>query len=366
MKITGARVRPLTLPLRQPYAWSQGVRTAFQVNLIEIMLEDGTVGIGECTVAPDQQASAAILRSLLDDLDGESVFDAVPLLARLFQTRWQALGANVPRAANQMLAGIDFALWDAMGKVSGRPVHDLLGGALRDRVGYFFFLQGDDAEALARHAAEGAAQGERVFYLKLGRDEATDLAIVEAVRREIGGARLRLDANEAWSVQQAIRMARKLERYDIDFIEQPVNSFSLEALAHVRQAIGIPVVADQAAFTLHDVYEIARRRAADMICIGPREAGGIHAMLKVAAVCEAAGLPLCIHSSFTTGITTAAEHQIARMIPGLDDGNQIMWQLARDSIVVEDLAPTEGWLALPRTPGLGVSLNETRVASLAS
>ena len=365
MKIADIRLRPIMLPLRQTYHWSQGVRDSFAVNLIEVVLNDGTVGVGETTVAPDQAGTLQMLRSLAQDFIGESVYDAAPLRDRLLQNRYQAFGANLPRAANQLLSGLDFAMWDAMGKLVGRPVHDLLGGAYRRKVGYFFFLQGNDVETLARHAAQGYAAGERVFYLKLGRAPEIDLAITAAVRSEIGNARLRLDANEAWDPQQAIVMARKLERFDIDFIEQPVNGFSIEALAHVRQSIGIPVVADQAAFTLYDVYEICRRRAADMICIGPRETGGIHAMLKVATVAEAAGLKICIHSSFTTGITTAAEHQIARMIPNLDDGNQIMWQLAQDNIVATpSLEPQQGWLELPDAPGLGITLNEATISTL--
>jgi muconate cycloisomerase len=367
MKITDIRIRPLTLPLAQPYHWTQGVRRAFQVNLIELELDDGTVGIGEATVAPDQAASVLILKRLAQVLVGESVHDAAPLRERVLKECYMAFGANTQRAANQMLSGLDFALWDAMGKAARRPVHDLLGGAHRRRVGYFFFLQGDTPEELARHAAQGAAAGERVFYLKVGRAEKADLEIVAAVRAEIGDARLRLDANEGWDVTRAIRMCRKFAPYDIDFIEQPTTSWSIEALAHVRASVDIPIVADQAAFTLSDVYEICRRRAADMICIGPREVGGIQAMLKAAAVAEAAGIGICIHSSFTTGITTCAEHAIARMIPNLDDGNQIMWQLARDNIVASPgLAPQQGWLDLPDAPGLGFTLDDDLVARLGS
>ena len=217
------------------------------------------------------------------------------------------------------------AILDLQGKLYNRPVHQLLGGAHRDKVGYFYFLQGNTNEEIVRHAAEGVAANERIFYLKFGRGEEADLEIVSAVRAEIGNARFRLDANEAWDPQMAIRMCRKLEKFDIDFVEQPTLCWSIEALAHVRKSVGIPIVADQAAYTLYDVYEICRQRAADMICIGPVEVGGIQPMLKAAAIAVAAGLKICIHSSFTTGITSCAEHQIGRLIPNLDDGNQIMW-----------------------------------------
>jgi muconate cycloisomerase len=360
VKIINVRVRPLVLPLKQPYHWSYGIRETFAVNLIEIEADDGTVGIGECTVAPDQTGTAAILSRLANHLVGHDPHDVAPLIDRIFRQEYLGHGANIMRAANQMFSGIDMAMWDLQGKLAGLPVHRLLGGAHRKAVGYFYFLQGDTAEELAQDAAKGVAQGERVFYLKVGRGEKLDLEITAAVRREIGDARLRLDANEGWGVHEAINMCRKLEKFDIEFIEQPTVSWSIPAMAHVREKVGIPIVADQAAFTLYDVYEICRQRAADMICIGPREIGGIQPMMKVAAVAEAAGLKICIHSSFTTGITTCAEHHIALAIPNLDDGNQIMWQLVQKDIVASpNLAPKEGWLEAFQGAGLGFQLDQT-------
>ena len=363
VKISKVRVRPLVLPLKQPYHWSYGIRESFAVNLIEIEADDGTVGVGECTVAPDQTGTLAILRRLAGHLIGHSPYDVTPLIKRIFHQEYLGHGANVMRAANQMFSGIDMAMWDLQGKLAGLPVHRLLGGAHRKAVGYFYFLQGETAEELARDAAAGYANGERVFYLKVGRGEKIDLEITAAVRAEIGNARLRLDANEGWGVHEAINMCRKLEKYDIEFIEQPTVSFSIPAMAQVRQAVGIPIVADQSAFTLYDVYEICRQQAADMICIGPREIGGIQPMMKVAAVAESAGLKICIHSSFTTGITTCAEHHIALAIPNLDDGNQIMWQLVNKDIVSSpNLAPVNGWIDAFQGPGLGFSLDESLIA----
>lgn len=361
--ITAVRIRPLMLPLKQPYHWAYGVRDHFAVNLVEIEADTGDVGYGECTVAPDQAGTASILRKLTSHLIGRDPHDVVPLINDIFRREYLGAGANVMRAANQMFAGIDMAMWDLLGKLRDQPVHKLLGGAHRKEVGYFYFLQGDTPEELARDAAAGHASGERVFYLKAGRGEKLDLEITAAVRAEIGSAKLRLDANEGWSVVDAINMCRKLEKYDIDFIEQPTVSWSIQAMAQVRQLVGIPIIADQAAFTLYDVYEICRQQAADMICIGPREIGGVQPMLKAAAVAESAGLKICIHSSFTSGITTCAEHHAALSIPNLDDGNQIMWQLLKTDIVKSpDLAPKQGWLDAFQGSGLGFELDESAVS----
>ena len=362
MKIADIRITPLMMPLEKPYIWAQGVAHAFTVNLIEIEAEDGTVGIGETTTAPDAAAQALALARITRSFVGQSVFDAARQQAEAFHVHFIAFGGTMPRYANQLLSGIDMACLDLQGKILGRPVWDLLGGARRDRVGYFYFLQGETAEELAADAASAVAAGNPIIYLKVGFGPDKDVAVTKAVREAIGSARLRLDANEAWDPATALRMLAKLAPYDIEYVEQPTPSGSIEAMGQVTARSPIAIGADQSVFTLHDVYEVCRRRAADMITIGPREIGGLRPMIKAAAVAEAAGMKICIHSSMTTGISNCAEHHVARAIPNLDDGNQIIWELMRDNIVASpDLAPVRGELSLPWRPGLGIELDRDAV-----
>ena len=364
--IRSVRVTPLLMPLRQPYVWAQGVSEHFVVNLVEIEDGEGLVGIGECTTAPDARALASILRRIGSHLVGRSPFDANVICQRIFQTEFRAWGATNPRFANQLLAGIEMAMWDLMGKQTGRPVYDLFGGAFRESVGYFYFLQGSTIEELVADAERAVSLEAPVIYLKIGLGERHDLEATAAVRSVIGDAGLRLDANEAWDVATAIRMIGKLAEFDPDFIEQPTRSSSIPALAQVRASVEVPIAADQAIFTLGDVYEVCRTQAADMIVLGPREIGGLQPMVKAAAIAEAAGLDVCIHGSFTTGITTCAEHQIGRFLPNLDHGNQIMWQLLRDNLIAQpSLTPVAGQLALPGAPGLGFELDRDAVREAA-
>lgn len=212
-------------------------------------------------------------------------------------------------------------------------------------------------------ARAAVAAGHPIIYLKVGIDPDRDIAATRAVRDAIGTTRLRLDANEAWDPATALRMIARLAPFDVEYIEQPTPSTSLEALGQVTRASPIAIGADQSVFTLNEVYRAVSGGHAHMIAVGPREIGGLRPMIKAAAIAEAAGLKICIHSSMTTGITTAAEHHIGRAIPNLDDGNQIMWQLLQDNIVASpDLAPVKGQLALPATPGLGITLDPDAVA----
>src|SRR6185369_14741385 len=143
-------------------------------------------------------------------------------------------------------------------------VHRLFGGAVRDRIEHFGFLQGDKAAALAADARAMVAEGHSVIYMKVGRGEALDMANVAAVREAIGNRRLRLDANEAWDMLTARRMIRALARFDPEFIEQPTPADSIAALAQLRASIDVPLAADQCVHTPSDVYEVARTRAADV------------------------------------------------------------------------------------------------------
>lgn len=366
MKITSVRVTSLRLPLKVPYIWSQGVEEAFHVNLIEMTAEDGTVGYGETTTAPDATAQARVLDKIGRRLVGTPVFDIAQSWAEAYRALFLTFGGNMPRYANQLQSGLEMAALDLQGKLLGRPVWDLLGGQRRKDVGYFYFLQGETPGEIAADARHAARIGEPVIYLKVGVGAEHDRQAVRLVREAIGDARLRLDANEAWDVSTAIRRMAEFAPYGIEYIEQPTTSRSLEALRRVTERAPVAIGADQAVFTLDEVYRACATGAADMIAVGPREIGGLRGTMKAAAIAEGAGLNLCIHSSMTTGITTCAEHHVARAIPNLDDGNQIMWQLLKEDIVESPgLAPVRGRLALDGRPGLGFTLNADAVARAA-
>lgn len=366
MIISDIRVTSLSLPLKTPYVWSQGVEEVFYVNLIEVIGEDGSVGIGETTTAPDAAAQAMVLRKLGQHFIGRSVFDAAAAMAEAYRGNFLVFGGNMPRYANQLMCGFDMACLDLQGQVTGRPVWDLLGGAVRDHVGYFYFLQGKTIDELVADARHGVAEGHPIIYLKVGIDPDRDVEAVKALRAAIGDTRLRLDANEAWDPATALRMITRLAPYDVEYIEQPTPSASIEALGQVARQSPIPIGADQSVFTLNEVYRAVSGGHAHMIAVGPREIGGLRPMIKAAGIAEAAGLKLCIHSSMTTGITTLAEHHVGRAIPNLDDGNQIMWQLLQDNILdTPDIAPVKGRLALDPRPGLGLTLNRDVVARAA-
>jgi L-alanine-DL-glutamate epimerase-like enolase superfamily enzyme len=359
MKITAIRTTPLALLFKEPYHWAGRCDLGATVILVEVETDAGIVGIGEVTADRPAAAVLACLEGVAPLFIGASPFDVEALTARARQ-----LGGfnTVPRFANLILIGLEMALWDIIGKSTDLPVYQLLGGAYRREIDYFAFLQGDRADQLAQDAQRAVDAGYSVIYMKVGRGEQLDLANVAAVRQVIGDRRLRLDGNEAWDACTAIYMIRQLERFNPEFIEQPTPCMNLYVLKQVKDAVGVPIAADQSVFTMEDVYQVCRLQAADVIVLSPHETGGLLAFKKAAAVAEAAGIRVCLHGQFVTGISDCAQHQVGLTIPNLTDGNQIMHQLlAEDILAAPDLTPQQGKLGLPERPGLGFSLNHEAV-----
>ena len=368
MKITRITTTPLLVPYKKPYHWAKGIIRGAGVVLVEVHTDDGLVGIGECVATPSAPAIEAYLNVAGDICIGRSPFENTRLMGECYHALFQALGTcSAPRYSGQVLAGLEIALWDVMGKATGRAVHELLGGAVRDEIHYFGFPQGATAQEVADEAREMAAAGCDVIYFKVGRGDALDLEIARLVRAAVGpDKRLRMDPNESWSPVRAARMLRKMSEFDIDMVEQPTNAESIAALAQVRDRSPIAIAADQLVFTPQDAYDVCREKAADMITLGLHETGGIARFRKVAHIAEAAGIDICLHGLYETGITTTAANQVGATLPNLDDGNQYMNHLLEWDIVKSpDLRLQEGRLPILRGPGLGIELDADALARAA-
>ncbi len=355
MKITAVRTRPLALAFKEPYHWAGRCDLGAVNLLVEVETDEGLTGYGESTAARPAEGASSLLQGVTPLFIGEPPCDVERLMHR---ARFLGGFSHNPRFANLTLAGLEMALWDILGKAAGRPVHELLGGAYHHEVDYFGFLQGDTADELVEDARAAVAAGYAVIYMKVGRGEKKDLENTEAVRAAIGNRKLRLDANEAWDPCTAIHMINRLARFEPEFVEQPTPAQSIPALRQVKEAVAVPIAADQSVFTLYDVYEVCRQRAADVIVLSFHEAGGLLAFKKAAAVAEAAGIRICLHGQSVTGMTDCAQHQVALTLPNLADGNQIMHQLlVEDVLAAPEITPRCGKLGVIDRPGLGFDLN---------
>ena len=363
MKTTAIRTRIVSVPYHEPDRWSGGQNAGLTTVLVFLDTDEGVTGIGEANGDRSSAAVVAAIEAMAPLVVGREPFAIEAALAAIFRRgKWH----NVRPFANQAVAGIEIALWDLVGKICGQPIANLFGGRVRDSVDFFYYIQRREREQMLGEARQAVADGYRVLYLKCGLEERDDLDTVAAVRDAIGPAPLlRLDPNEAWTPGQAVRMARLLEPYGIDFLEQPVASRDLDGLARVRAASGIPIAANQAAFTHFDVLEVLRRSAADVIVTGPHQAGGIMQFKKIAAMVETAGLPINRHAVGELGVGAAAGLQVCATIPNLTLGNQTHHQLLAGDVLVEPLTLDGGAMAVPTGPGLGVAIDEDQLERFA-
>ena len=359
MRISSVETKLLRIPYRTPFHWAQGVIEAAEVVLVCVHTDEGITGYGESMGSASPEAVQLFLAAAAKHCIGRSPFDVTSLVHLAYQDLFAARGnCSAPRFGALVLAGLDMALWDVIGKATGRAVHELLGGAVRDQVQYFGFPQGDTADEIARDAKQWADRGSDVIYVKVGRGEALDVDIACKVRAAIGTRRLRLDANEAWDALTARRMIDLLAPFDIEFIEQPTSSDSLAALQQVKASSPVAIAADQLVFTPEDVYEVCRHQAADLIVLGLHETGGIERFRKAASIAHAAGINICLHGLYETGITTCASNQVGAVLANLDDGNQFMNHLLIEDIVLTPVLALDcGRLPVLPGPGLGFELN---------
>ena len=359
MRITAVTTTPLAIPFAQPFHWRSGVQRGANLVLFTVETDEGVTGHGE-SICEDQAAVEAYGRLMVRWFVGRSPGDVEAILGDLWREgRWRFH----PRFSLQVLSGLEVACWDALGKGLGVPASTFLGGRVRDDVDVMGFPQGDTAEELAREAAAQAAAGHRVIYVKIGRPGRGDEEVVGAVRDAIGpGPLLRVDANEAWDVPQAVDAIRSLEAFDLDWVEQPVAADNVSALARVRRSVNVKVAADQAVHTAAELRSVLEQEAADAVVVGSHEAGGLWRWRQLALLAEAHGIPLNRHACVESEISTFAALQVLAAIPNLTVGNQVMHQLLAEPLVTTPLEQDGGTLRIPERPGLGFELDEDAVA----
>lgn len=365
MRIIAVEATPLIVPYKRPYYWAQGVIEGANVLLVEIKTDSGLIGYGESISTPSPQGVLAFINEASKFLIGENPFHISKLMDRVYHALFQARGTcSSPRFGAQVMAGLEMALWDIMGKAYECPVNHFFGGAVRDEISYFGFPQGKSPEEIAANAKIFAEKGHDVIYIKVGTGVKNDIEIIKAVRAAIGpDKRLRVDPNEHWGALDMRQILPEVLGCNIECIEQPTHCESISALRQARNQCSIPIAADQLVFSPQDCFDVCKEEVADLIVLGLHETGGIGRFINCGRIAETARVNINIHGLYETGITTCATNQAASVLPNLDDGNQYMnhflkWDIIKGSIL--DL--TNGKMKIVSGVGLGFDIDMENVA----
>jgi L-alanine-DL-glutamate epimerase-like enolase superfamily enzyme len=362
MRITDIEAIPFQLPPRRDFCWA-GLKVSLGgFVLVRIRTDEGITGIGEATPLPDWGGD-------FGRRSGETQKTVVTLVRDVLKP---ALLGSDPHAKT----AIDIALHDIAGKAAGLPIYRLLGGKFRDAV-TIAHMVGLMSDAEAEAEATGAiADGISALQIKGGVDSVRDVRLIRRLRQCLpSDIVLRLDANQGYGdAKTTIEILRQLDDVGLDYIEQPAIGHIEMAAArsHVRPR----VVADESCWDAAEAIDLVRAGAADCISIYLAKAGGICGARQVAAVAEAAGMACDVNGSIESGIGNAANLHFALatapvsmacVIPVSAPKATHPWRVGgnyyTDDIITEPMAVANGALLSLDAPGLGVDLDEAKLAA---
>lgn len=363
MKITDMRVRCVAIPMNAMLRHNTGVHPGYLMRtILELFTDEGLVGLGEVG-GGDQRAA---LLKLKERIIGMDPFALETIKLKVLRNIYYMSNAR-------LYAAIEMACLDIQGKALGRPLSDLLGGRVREKVPFIAYLfwrydrpgGGDDscAEDLADHCEQLAQTlGVRAMKLKAGvMPPAEEARVLELCRDRLGpDFGLRIDPNGVWSVPTAIRIGQRLEPLGIEYFEDP--SWGLEGNAAVRRAVRMPIATNMYPARFDDLGPGIRMGAVDIILTDIHYWEGPRGVKDLVAVCRTFGLGVAMHSGAEFGIELAAMIQTASTIPEMTFAGDAHYHYLADDIIEGGPMPyVDGAIAVPTGPGLGVALDEDKM-----
>ncbi len=360
-QITDVELFPYALESKQVTRIALG-QVAAEGVLVRLRTGEGLVGWGEASpyapITGETQATCVMVgKRLAPVVRNRDVFDLARLVADM-----DAVTTGNP----SIKAAFEMAVWDLCGKLTRQPVCHLLGQYREsfetDRTVYL-----GEPPAMAEKAKEIVREGYKVVKVKVGQSPELDLARVRAVRAAIGEkVGIRIDANQGWSRDTALKALRSLEEFDIEFCEQPVAASDWEGLRQVSEHSPIPIMADESVHGPSDAIECVRRAAANLINIKVMKSGGILKSLRVAAIAEAANMQCMLGSMVETRLgLTAAAHVVAAQRCVLYADLDTFTEHKIDP-VIGGMQVKDGLVTVPETPGLGADVDPDFLKTLKS
>jgi muconate cycloisomerase len=379
MKIVKVETTHVMLPARRVHAWTGLTEPIGGYVLVGVSGAGGAVGWGEAPVLKDWGGdygryygeTPGTTIHVIERYLAPAVKGADPLNIVELHRLMDAAIMGYPYAK----AGLEMAVYDLAGRALGVPVHVLLGGRARDRIPITHSIGLMAIEEALPEAAQVVREGIKTLKIKVGVEPRRDIEMVRRVREAVGpDVALCVDANQGYaSPREAVRTLRAMEPHRILYAEQPVEGIA--RMAEVAAALETPVMADESAWTARDILEIVERRAADIISLYTTKPGGLYRAMQVAAVAEAAGLRCNVNGSVETGVGNAANVQLAAaaravtlscVIPVSTPAEHQRGQAAgiyyRDDLIAQPFQFEDGCVAVPTGPGMGVPVDEAKVA----
>jgi glucarate dehydratase len=388
VRVTGVTITPVAFK-DPPLLNAVGVHEPFALRaIIQLHTDAGITGLGETY---GDAGHLQRLRVAAEAITGADVFNINVLRSKVAAALAQdtikgghGMSGMVTGSstADRVLSPFDVAALDVQGKLLGRPVSDLLGGAVRDAVpfsGYLFYKWAGhpgheedswgaalDPDGVVEQASRMVREyGFTALKLKGGVfHPEEEVAAIKALGKEFPGMPLRLDPNAAWSVQTSIEVGQALDGV-LEYLEDPTPG--IEGMAQVRRSVPMPLATNMCVVSFSDVPAAVAAGAVDVILSDHHFWGGLRRSQSLAGITETFGLGLSMHSNSHLGISLAAMVHLAAATPNLDYACDTHWpwkDADEDVILPGALRFVGGSVPVPTSPGLGIELDEEGLAEL--
>lgn len=322
-----------------------------------LIAEDGSRGLGEAFVwLPETGISPGQVidiseKSLSRYVLGESPFNTGRMLGRMDR--------NVTRT--EVAKGmIDMACYDLMGRITGRPAHDFMGGRQLDRVPLAAMVPLMDLGSMVVFAKAFHDSGLKTLRVKLGRSIKEDVEIMGALREELGEkVRLRVDYNQAYTPAMAVRAIKAIEPFGLDVAEQPVGAMDYLGMAYVQSRVDTPLMAHEGCFSLTDILTLIELGGVGVVGINSERPGGVTRALRAIDYAASRGLGCLIHNQ-SLGVGSAMQIHLAAARHGSlgHDSDLFGHVMMEDDLITEDIDYSGGSALVPEGPGWGVELDQ--------
>jgi len=349
-------VYPVTLSYKEPFRIAPGASIESKNVVVKIITDYGVVGWGESS--PSERVTGETAETVIKTLDkiAPKLIGMCPLRIEQDVDVMDSIVEENPAAK----AAIDIALHDILGKTGHKPLFMLMGG-YRNEVLTDITLGIKSPKEMAEDAVKAVKKGFKALKVKVGVDPTEDVERIKMIRDAVGSKiQLRIDANQGWTLRQALEALNKMKKFNIQFAEQPVPAENLKGLIEVRKNSPIPIMADESVHSPEDALRLIQAEAVDFINIKLMKSGGILKGRKIAAVAEAAGIPCMIGCMGESEIGIAAGAHLAAAVKNIQYADLDSDLLLKDKLVRKGGTKVKDSMRIfPRQYGLGIEeLNE--------
>jgi len=357
MKITGIKTRLLRIPYTEFLRAAYGGRSHASYLLVVIETDEGIVGYGEHDGLFYETAEAFIHTELKPLLIGEDPLQIEFLGHKLEHFLLWNTFAAYPMAA------VDMALYDIKGKKLGLPAYELLGGLYRQKMEVTGLIHMHGIEEDVASAVKFKERGYKVLKIKVGFDLPKDMERLAAIREAVGpDMPFRIDPNMAWSPRTAVRWIRRMEKFNLQWVEQPVPSWDINGLLEVARAVETPLSADESCMTVRDALVLAESGAVEAFNVYLMESGGITRAREIATIANTAGIACVLGTWGEGGVGQAAALHLVASSRNFELASDSAYGLVSDDYITHPFEfDPQACLSVPHGPGLGVELDQEKI-----